>query len=90
MWVPHRLFDEQRAMIVDCCKTKLVSNYQDGKCRAFKNIVTGDEIELYYFDGSSKSRYKVWLFMKEKTLTSVKHSPSVKKKMVVVFFAKWG
>lgn len=45
---------------------------------------------LYYYDVSTKSQSKVWVFEDEEQSTVVKKARSVGKRMIVTYFGKRG
>lgn len=89
LFIPHSLSESQRSARVNWCK-KMLDKYDSGDSKLVDSIVTGDETWLYYFDIPSKSQSKLWVFENEPTPTMVKQQKSVKKRMIVVFFAKRG
>ena len=68
----------------------MLKKFKSGFAAEVNSIVTADETWLYYFNVTTKSQSKVWVFEDEKVAVQVRKSKSIGKRMVAVFFTKGG
>ena len=88
-WVPHNLTDEQRQARVDWCHFMLCK-FNNGASRQTDLIITGDETWIYDYDPETQIQSATWCFPGEPSPAKVRRTRSVGKRMVAVFFNKFG
>ena len=88
-WLPHNLTDEQRQAIVDWCHFML-RKFNNGASRQTDLIITGDETWIYDYDPKTKIQSATWCFPDEPSPAKFRRTRSVGKRMVAVFFNKFG
>ena len=81
-WVPHLLTDEQNRQRVKVAKKKLLQMFQTCDKMQFGNVVTADEIWVYYFEPVRKVSNKIWATKHSRRPIIAKRSLSAKEGFV--------
>ncbi len=84
-WVPHILTEEQKEERVEVAEY-LLQKYEGCDERRLKEIVTGDETWVHFFDNETKEKNKVWVDKDGKTPTIVRRCVSTEKELYIIFF----
>lgn len=84
-WVPHILSDEQKRDRV-MKSTELLRMYKDCDPRRLREIVTGDETWVYFFEPENKENNKVWIGESDERPQIARRSRTVRRVMYALFF----
>jgi histone-lysine N-methyltransferase SETMAR len=87
-YIPHHLSDENRQQRVQSCKENL-AYYRDGPGR-LSNILTEDEVYIYFRQIGRKSSNACWIGKGEKPKTVVRRGNFDSKRMFSIFFRSTG
>ena len=88
-WVPHLLTDEQNRQRDKVAKNML-QMFQTCDKKQFANVVTGDEIWIYYFEPVRKFSNKIWASKHSRRTIIAKRSLSAMKIWYAIFFSGEG
>jgi len=87
-WVPYQLSEQNKADRVRICRDNL-AKFEDEKWRLC-DVVTGDEVWIYFKQSGRKQSNKSWVAKGEKSRTVVKPSRYLSKTMFTLFFKTTG
>jgi len=84
-WIPHLLTNEQKRQRVKIA-SELLSRFKDKEERRLREIVTGDETWLYFFEPSNKENNKMWIGEVDERPKIARRSRTVRRVMYALFF----
>ena len=87
-WVPHQLTEQNRQDRVRICQENL-AKFEDDKWRLC-DVVTGDEVWIYYKQNGGKQSNKSWVAKGESPRTVVRQSRFSQKHVHTVLQDNWG
>jgi [histone H3]-lysine36 N-dimethyltransferase SETMAR len=87
-WVPYQLSEQNKADRVRICRDNL-AKFEDEKWRLC-DVVTGDEVWIYFKQSGRKQSNKSWVAKGEKSRKVVKPSRYLPKAMFTLFFKTTG
>ena len=88
-WVPHFLTEYQKQVRVNLSR-EILEKFKNGSSKFWCNVITGDEIYVYYYDPPTRRESQIWVFENEEPPTNVKLSKTVGKILYAVFFRSNG
>ena len=88
-WVPHQLTKDQKQLRVQFCQESL-RRFDGGRSQRVFDLITGDESWFHHYDPATKEQSKAWVLKGSPRPTKVRRSNSSAKRMVAIFFMKFG
>lgn len=84
-WIPHLLTPEQKRGRVEKASALLLK-YKNKDPRRIKEVVTGDETWLYFFEPDNKENNKMWVGENNARPVIARRNRSVRRVMYALFF----
>ena len=84
-WIPHLLTPEQKGERVEKAKI-LLAMYKGRDSKRTREIVTGDETWLYFFEPESKENNKMWIGENGERPVIARRNKTVRRIMYAIFF----
>ena len=84
-WIPHLLTSEQKGVRLEKA-TQLLAKYNNADSMRLREIITGDETCLYFFEPDCKENNKVWVCQNGESPQIVRRNKTSRRVMYALFF----
>ena len=88
-WIPHLLTPEQKKDRVEKASV-LLSRFKNRDSRRLREVATGDETWLYFFEPDNKLNNKIWVGENNERPVVARRSRRVRRVMYALFFESDG